>query len=244
LLGWSYFLSQAEIYRESCHHCFRTKALCLCDSIEPFQIEPLMVLLVHPREFMKTIGTVRMVKLSITGSLMLRGHGKEFDSDARVLSLIENSNHHCVILFPGEESLNLTSATDEKIKSELPANKRLVIFVIDGTWSAAKNMIRDSKRLSALPKISFDANITSVYEIRKQPKSYCLSTIEAVSVLIENLKNKNLCTPQPTDGHLKMIEGFKKLISSQLDFESRPEHRHAKWYRRGKPKHLKEETIS
>jgi DTW domain-containing protein YfiP len=227
------------MHRESCHHCFRMKSLCLCDSIQIFEIEPLIVLLVHPREFMKTVGTVRVVKLSLSGSLMLRGHGKDFDHDPTIAALIANPNHHSVILFPGNESLNLTSASAGRIKNELPAEKRLVIFVIDGSWSAAKNMIRDSKLLSSLPKISFDVNSTSIYEIRQQPNTHCLSTVEAVSVLIENLKMRNLCTPNPIDGHLQMMDGFKKLISSQRKFESNPQHREAKRFRRGKPSHLK-----
>jgi DTW domain-containing protein YfiP len=209
------------------------KSLCLCDSIQTFEIEPLIVLLVHPREFMKTVGTVRVVKLSLKGSLMLRGHGKDFDRDPTVASLIANPDHQCMILFPGDDSLNLTTASSETVQNRLPPGKRLVIFVIDGTWSAAKNMIADSKVLSALPKMSFEVNATSIYGFRKQPASYALSTVEAVSVLIENLKVKGLCTPHPTDGHLKMIEGFKKIISSQRDFESNPQHRADKRFRRG-----------
>jgi DTW domain-containing protein YfiP len=225
--------------RLSCNHCFRIQSLCLCDSIQTFEIEPLIVLLVHPREFMKTIGTVRVVKLSLTGSIMIRGHGKNFDSDPTLASILANPNHHCMILFPEINSINLSTTPSEEIKNQIPPGKRLVIFVIDGTWSAAKNMIRDSAGLRALPKLSFDVNAPSIYEVRKQPNSHCLSTVEAVSVLIENLKAKGICAPKPADGHLKMIEGFRKLISVQVEFESRPEHRHKKKFRKGMPEHFK-----
>ncbi len=219
------------MYRDSCHHCFRIKSLCICESIQPFEVEPLIVLLVHPREFMKTVGTVRVVKLSVSGSIMIRGHGKDFDQDPSIAAIISKSNHHSMILFPGEDSLNLTSAPLGVIQSQIPLDKRLVIFVIDGTWSAAKNMIKDSKILSQLPKLSFDVNGVSTYEFRKQPNAFCLSTVEAVSVLIENLKEKKLCTPKPMDGHLRMIEGLKKLVATQLEFESNPKHREGKLYR-------------
>ena len=225
------------MYRESCHRCFRMKSLCLCDSIQPFTIEPLIALLVHPREFMKTVGTVRVVKLSLLGSLMIRGHGKDFDQYPTIASIIENPNHHPMILFPGSDSLNLTTASPEMIASQLPNDKRLVIFVIDGTWSAAKNMIRNSQLLNALPRLSFDVDCSSIYEFRKQPATYCLSTVEAVSVLIENLKIRNLCTPKPLDGHLNMIEGFRKLIASQSKFEGQPQHRTGKRFRKGRPAH-------
>ena len=165
---------------------------------------------------------------------MLRGHGSDFDSDQNLKGLIENPLHHSMILFPGKESLNLTHASVEAAKALVPPGKRLVIMVIDGTWSAAKNMIKNSKVLSSLPKLSFEVNTTSIYEIRKQPSAHCLSTVEAVSALFENLKAKELCMPVPSDGHLKMIESFKKLISSQHSFESNPQHRQAKRFRKAK----------
>ena len=171
---------------------------------------------------------------------MLRGHGKDFDHDPVIEALIANPHHHVMILFPGSGSLNLSSAADEMIKVQLPSTKRLVIFVMDGTWSAAKNMIQNSKRLSALPKLSFDVKTQSIYEIRKQPEAFCLSTVEAVSVLIENLKMRGICTPVPADGHLKMIDGFRKLVGSQLDFESRPQHRQAKRFRKNKKISMKD----
>lgn len=221
--------------RESCLHCFRIQALCICKAVVPFEIEPLIVLLVHPREFMKTVGTVRIVKLSLRDSILLRGFGKDFDQDPLVQSLIESPDHHAMVLFPGEDSLNLSAAPAEILDQHLPKNKRLVIFVIDGTWSAAKNMIRESRVLSRLPKLSFEVSAKSVYEFRKQPNAYSLSTVEAVSVLIENLKVLGLCTPKPIHGHQQMIETFKKLIATQLEFESHPKHREGKRFRRGRP---------
>jgi DTW domain-containing protein YfiP len=219
------------MYRESCHRCFRIKSICICESIQPFEVEPLIVLLVHPREFMKTVGTVRLVKLSISGSILIRGHGKDFDQDPNIASIVSNPHHHSMILFPGEHSLNLTSAPKDVIQNQIPFDRRLVIFVMDGTWSAAKNMIKDSKVLSQLQKISFDVHEASTYEFRKQPNPFCLSTVEAVSLLITNLKEKQLCMPKPMDGHLKMIDVLKKLVSIQLEFESNPQHREGKRYR-------------
>lgn len=220
--------------RETCLKCFRIQSLCLCKAIHYFEIEPLIVLLVHPREFMKTVGTVRIVKLSVSNSVMLRGRGSDFDQDSQFLSLISNPDHHPMILFPGSDSLNLNSADSSMLAEKIPTGKRLVIFVIDGTWTTAKQIIRDSKILRTLPKISFDVGAASVYEFRKQPKQFCLSTVEAVALLIENLKEKGLCLPTPENGHQKMIQGFKLLIEAQLHFEANPKHRPAKRYRRAR----------
>ncbi len=207
--------------RDPCLRCFRVKHLCLCSSITPFEIEPLIVLLVHPREFKKTVGTVKIVKLSLTNSKLIRGSGLDFDQDPNFLSIISNPELYPMILFPGEDSLNLSTATPEILSSQIPKNKRLTVFVIDGTWTTAKQMIRRSKILSALPKLSFNVLTPSIYEFRKQPKEYCISTVEAVSVLIENLKQKNLCTVQPSDAHHQLIQSFRKLVDVQLKYLSK-----------------------
>src|SRR4051812_4260012 len=97
--------------RPTCLRCFRVTPLCLCDTITPFTIEPLIVLLVHPREFLKTVGTVRIVKLSLTNSKLMRGTGAQFDRDSAFLSLVNDPTLFPMVLFPGPDSLNLSTAS-------------------------------------------------------------------------------------------------------------------------------------
>jgi DTW domain-containing protein YfiP len=91
---------------------------------------------------------------------------------------------------------------------------------MDGTWSTAKQMIRHSQKLSMLPKLSFNVETESTYEFRKQPAKFCLSTVEAVAVLIENLKQKGLCHPKPAGAHQLMLNGFKAMVTSQVQYET------------------------
>ena len=205
--------------RAFCLKCFRAKRLCLCSVITPFEIEPLIVLLVHPREFKKTVGTVKIVKLSLTNSILIRGAGPDFDVDQKFLSLVSNPNYYSMVLFPGQDSLNISASTADEIHSVLPKDKRLVVFVIDGTWTTAKQMIRRSKILGSLPKLSFEVNTPSIYEFRKQPQEFCLSTVEAVSLLIENLKVKEICEPKPKNAHLLLLKTFRELVASQVKYK-------------------------
>jgi DTW domain-containing protein YfiP len=206
--------------REACLGCNRIKSLCLCSHIQKFEIEPLIVQLVHPKEVKRTIGTFRIVKLSLTNSLWIRGWGEDFDQNQKFLNLVNNPHHYPMILYPGEDSLNISALSREELKLKIPEGKRLVIFVIDGTWATAKQMIQRSKTIQSLPKISFEVNTPSIYEFRRQPEKFCLSTVEAVSVLIENLKQKGLCMPQPENAHAQMITSFKVLVQSQVDYLS------------------------
>ena len=212
-------------YREACDRCKRAVSLCLCSELKPFSIEPKIVLLVHPNEYRKTVGTARLVHLSIEGSALFRGYGKDFDSDPRVQNLVQDPKLYPMVLFPGADSLNLSNETAQSVREKIPSHRRPVFFVIDGTWGSARQMMLTSKTLQSLSKVSFQVEAPSRYEFRKQPKSYCLSTLEAVHVLIQNLIEKKLCAPPAGDAHHHLPILFQQLVRSQLKFESDPSNR-------------------
>ena len=215
-------------FRNACSRCHRTEALCFCPELKPFSIEPLLILLVHPREYRKTVGTARIVHLSIQNSILWRGYGNHFDGDIQMQKLLRDSNLYPMILFPGPMSLNLSEETTETLKQRLPDGKRLALFVIDGTWATASKMIRDSLILNSLPKLSFNVTTPSHYQFRKQPKAFCLSTVEAVLELLENLSAKELCTLPQDQSHQHLSTIFQGLVQAQLDFQKNPENRQQK----------------
>ena len=221
-----------RITRETCWSCHRVRSLCLCSTIKTFEIEPLIAILIHPKEYRRTVGTARLVKLSILNSRLWMGYGKDFDQNQSLLDVILDPAIYPMVLYPGENSVNLSSSTRAELTEKIPEGRRLAIFVIDGTWSNAHRMIRDSKILSSLPKISFDIRTTSQYGFRKQPQAFCLSTVEAVCELIENLAQKGLCEEPQEKAHDQMLNGFRVLVKSQTgrngNFTRMPEPEHKK----------------
>ena len=211
-------LITAQLGRETCWNCYRAQNLCLCSEIKPFETEPLIVLLIHPKEFRKTVGTARLVRLSILNSRSWIGHGADFDSNPGFQSLVSDPTLFPMVLYPGPSSLNLSVLGEGELKTHLPQNRRLAIFVIDGTWFCARKMIRTSKILSQLPQITFDFKTESAYGFRKQPKAFCLSTLEAVFELIENLNQKGLGKVFPESAHHQMKQGFQALVKSQVKY--------------------------
>jgi DTW domain-containing protein YfiP len=192
--------------RELCFRCLRGTPSCYCASLRPFTPSFTVALLQHPKERKNPIGTARMTYLSIQGSLLIPGIG--FEKDERVNALIADKSNYCVVLFPGTEAINLSEPEGVKellrcsaagtVKEALRCSaagtgaadesaaytRKLVVFVIDGTWSQAKGMIRKSPNLMALQKVRFDPETPSRYRIRKQPDPHCLSTLEAVHALV------------------------------------------------------------
>jgi DTW domain-containing protein YfiP len=134
--------------------------------------------------------------------------GSEFDQNEKVNQLIGDSSNHCVVLYPGQTSQNISLKTSEEIENIFPAHKKKIIFIIDGTWSCAQKMLHRSPNLKSLPQICFTPEKKSEYQIRQQPKSYCVSTLEAVHKILEILE------PQVNSNNL--LEVFRFMIRQQL----------------------------
>ena len=98
------------------------------------------------------------------------------------------------------------------------------IFLLDGTWPCARKMLKLSKNLQKLKRVSFDNKITSKFIIKQQPESLCLSTIESVNTVLNLLKEGDLEQCDTKD----FLIPFEKMIEYQLECIQNP---HNKSYR-------------
>jgi DTW domain-containing protein len=191
--------------RELCLQCLNARAICYCAELRPFRAEIEIVILQHPLERKRSIGSARMTHLSISNSRLI--WGSTFSRNAVVNALIANAENHCVALYPGPASVPIERLTPGEA---WPTGKKLVVFVIDGTWINARKMMQRSPNLMALPQICFMPGRESQYRFRKQPASYCLSTLEAVHQLLSVLDPK-------TDASV-LLRLFGQLVERQVGY--------------------------
>lgn len=205
----------AEKYQreEYCYKCVRLLRNCLCSLISPFQTDIHFVLLMHPMEAKKEkMGTGKISKLSLVNSQIVTG--VDFSEDSDVNALILDENNYCSILYPGKKAINISEDDISPIMNKKNEGKRLVVFLIDGTWPCAKKMMRQSTNLKNLPRISFSAKHTSIFEIKEQPADFCLSTLESIHFFIKECNRLSLeKTDQRED---QMINVFKAMIDYQI----------------------------
>lgn len=201
------------LYRDQCFRCLRAASVCTCAHLQPFAPRFSVVLLQHPKERKNSIGTARTTHLCIANSRLIAG--VEFDGNPEVETLLDDPANACHVLFPGPTSIEVDRLGTEPLSSPALAlgDRRLVVFVIDGTWAQAKGMLRKSSRLGALPRVSFQPSRPSNYRVRKQPSRYCLSTIEATHRLVEIL--------DPQVNPAILLELFDRMVEQQVSFASR-----------------------
>jgi len=180
--------------REMCYRCFWPKALCWCPSLQSMATRTRFVFLQHPKEFKEDkAGTGRLTHLCLANSELHMGKG--FDADESVQALIRDPASYPVLLYPGEQARNLSAGG---LTAGEMGGRRLVVLMLDATWSGARKMLRLSPSLQRLPRIMFTPSAPSRYIIKQQPQAGCLSTLEAVHELLLVLERSGLDHyPQP-----------------------------------------------
>ena len=201
--------------RENCYKCFRPIINCFCKSIKPIKTNIKFVFLIHPKEALKQkTGTGRLAHLSMTDSEMIIG--VDFTDNSTVNDYIKDPSYYPVLLFPGINSLTVESGQFMKDLS----GKKLLVFIIDGTWALVKKMIRLSTNLQKLQTMSFINKYKSKFIIKRQPRPFCLSTIESVYYLIEELKSRDIINKKINPNGL--IKTFQKMINFQITCKNDP----------------------
>ena len=147
-----------------------------------------IVLLMHPMEFRRQKCTTgRLTCLNLANSEIIPG--VSFDGNARVCSLIDDPWNYPVLLYPGEGAMSMRGGG---FPASAPGERRLVVFLIDGTWHCSRKIVRESPSLMRLPRLMIEPNAPSRFIIKRQPAAWCLSTIEATHELLLALEAGSL----------------------------------------------------
>ena len=166
----------------------------------------------HPKEFKKVKNnTGFFTHQSLKNSELFIGI--DFSDHNRIDEIIRT--HDSYILYPSKGALDLSLSDPSK-----DSDKDMAIFIIDSTWSCAKQIFEKSQNLKSLKHLSFTTSKTSQYQIKNQPESNYLSTIESVHVVVELLNGWSIESIEQKDldsflnPFLEMINYQKSLIAN------------------------------
>jgi DTW domain-containing protein YfiP len=169
-------------------------------------------LLTHPKEYRRQkTGTGRMASLHLASCEILPGLA--FDEDARVRELVAAPGSFAALLYPGPAAIDLGDEEAGRAFATLLGARRLVVFLVDSTWSCAGSVLRSSPGIAALPRLGIRPREPSRWVIKRQPRSECLSTIEAIHELLCALDGLGLeCYPDRD----RLLRAFVAMQAYQL----------------------------
>ena len=109
------------------------------------------------------------------------------------------------------DRFNLSERKTPEIISFIGNNPH--IFILDGTWFCARKMLKLSKNLQELKRVSFDNKIKSKFIVKQQPQSLCLSTIESIYTVLNLFKEADLEKCETKD----FLVPFEKMNEHQVE---------------------------
>ncbi len=205
--------------RITCYKCRRPSTTCVCTHINAIQTNTHFVILMHPKEYKKEKnGTGHMTNLQLENSEIIVG--VDFTNNKRVNAILNQANSTSFLLYPGKDSFNLSTGNSAAIHTLMGITPYL--FLLDGTWPCARKMLKLSKNLQQLKRVSFDNKIASKFIFKQQPEALCLSTIESVFTVLNLLKESKFEKCDTKD----FLMPFEKMIAHQLLYILNPEEKY------------------
>jgi DTW domain-containing protein YfiP len=200
--------------RPFCYRCRRPAVTCVCAAISPLATRTHLVFLTHPKEYRKVrVATGRLAHLSLESSELLVG--TEFDRHPRVASLLDDSATDCRLVYPGLDAANLSRGEYRPEPGLQP-----VFFLIDGTWSSARSILRHSRLVAALPRVGFDTTTPSDFAIKRQPRPECLCTLEAAHRCLTLLASQGHEDIDAREGR-RLLAPLRRLMEIQRAYPGR-----------------------
>lgn len=180
-----------------CPRCGKPAELCVCEGIAPIGNKISLLILQHPQEQDRELGTARLTALHFK-DVMLKV-GLSWPSLPKVLGREADPNRWAILylgsvkaaaIAPGEEIVvvNKNGQPVEHQKAALRALDGIVL--LDGTWSQAKALWwRNAWMLKCKRIVLGPARPSRYGKLRKEPRADGLSTLEAAALILGKLEN-------------------------------------------------------
>src|SRR6202051_4579113 len=231
----------AEEVVPECPDCGKPLPLCICDSVEPIESRISLLILQHPQEQDRALGTARLTALHFKNAVVKIG--LSWPSLSKALGRPVHDPSRWAVLYLGSAK-GSELETDRDIvaigrKGEVEPNQRAIlgdiegIVLLDGTWSQAKALWwRNAWMLKCQRVILGPARPSRYGKLRKEPRRDGLSTIEAAGMLLAGLEKRPDIQETLNGSFERMLAKYREAQSVMPELAPRP--RPQRDYRRRK----------
>ncbi|MCC7347827.1 MAG: DTW domain-containing protein [Variibacter sp.] len=183
---------------EECPRCGKVPALCICEGIAPLDNAVALVVLQHPQEQDRALGTAQLAVLHFRNALLKIG--LSWPSLSKLLGRSVDPQRWAVLYLGSAKAAALAPGRDVVVLDKKGAAERDQegalrnlegVIVLDGTWSQAKALWWRNPWMLKCRRVVLDPKRPSRYgKLRREPRRDGLSTIEAAALLMARLENR------------------------------------------------------
>jgi tRNA-uridine aminocarboxypropyltransferase len=217
-----------------CPQCQKPKPLCICDSVTPIDSHIALLILQHPQEQDRALGTARLaahhfkdavVKVGLSWPSLSKALGRPVDDPSRWAVLYLGSAKVAEL-----DTDSDIVAIDRKGAVE-PDQRGLLrdiqgIVLLDGTWSQAKALWWRNPWMLKCQRVILGPRRPSRYgELRREPRRDGLSTIEAAGMLLAALEKRPDIAETLNGAFERMLARFRQVQQTMPELAPRPKSR-------------------
>ena len=205
--------------------------LCVCDGITPIESRISLLILQHPQEQDRALGTARLTAMHFANAVLKIG--LSWPSLSRALGRPVADPSRWAVLYLGSAKVADPDSRSEIVainrKGEIEDNQRAIlrdiegIVLLDGTWSQAKALWWRNAWMLKCQRVILGPSRPSRYgKLRREPRRDGLSTIEAAAMLISSLEKRPDIAETLHASFERMLTKFREFQSAQPELAPKP----------------------
>lgn len=222
-----------------CPQCGKPLPLCICDSVTPIESRISLLILQHPQEQDRTLGTARLtamhfkdavVKIGLSWPSLSKALGRKVDDPSR-----------WAVLYLGSAKVSDLDTDAEIVainrKGEVEPHQRAIlediegVVLLDGTWSQAKALWWRNAWMLKCQRVILGPKRPSRYgQLRREPRRDGLSTIEAAGLLLAGLEKRPKIAEALNASFEHMLARYRQVQAEVPELAPKPKKRD--WRRR------------
>jgi len=213
-----------------CPDCGKPEPLCICDSLAPVENRVEVLILQHPQEQDRLLGTARLTTRQLTNATLKIG--LSWPSLSKALGRDVDPARWAVLYLGSAKVADLETdrdvvAIDRKGALEYGQNAILNalegIVLLDGTWSQAKALWWRNAWMLKCQRVILGPKSLSLYgKLRREPRSDGLSTIEAAAFLLGRLEKKPEIADTLLGAFERMLAKYREGIKTHPELLPKP----------------------
>lgn len=214
-----------------CPHCQKPMPLCICDSVMPIENRLSLLILQHPQEQDRTLGTARLLARHFADATVRVG--LSWPSLSKALGRpVENASHWAVLYLGSARAADL-DAEGEIValnrKGEVAENQRAIlgklegVVLLDGTWSQAKALWWRNPWMLKCQRVILNPARPSRYgRLRKEPRRDGLATIEAAATILAALERRPDIAETLHASFERMLARYREVQAEMPELAPKP----------------------
>jgi DTW domain-containing protein len=183
---------------ESCPTCGKPPVLCVCEGVEPLETKVALLMLQHPQEQDRLLGTARLTQRSLKNSALKIG--LSWPSLSKALGRDADPSQWAILHLGSTKPSDLPRDRELVVldkkgvplpdqDKELAGLRGIVLF--DGSWAQAKTLWWRNAWVLKGRRLALNPQKPSLYgKLRREPRREALSTIEAAALTLARIERK------------------------------------------------------